>query len=173
MKERNPASAALSGVGAAFGKAFVLLLRRFFVTFGMIILALSAIGLMQNSDYVMFCSQILWTALFALLIAFTFALTDFIAAKNVNAVIVRAIHFVLSYLFFVLTYVVGGAAATYLTKSAAGTNRAFMIICMTFLFIGVYAVVGVVRIGVRAAVRHHANNKAPYTGIYTDKNSNQ
>ena len=93
--------------------ALKLLLNRFFAVFCLILVSLAAIGTMLNKDNVVFCSQILWLALFSLLIAVTFSITDFLAKKDLAAVLVRAVHFVLSYLSFLATFVWGGAAESY------------------------------------------------------------
>ena len=147
------------------------LFNRFFAVFGLLVLSMSAIGLLLNRDHVMFCDQILWTGLFAFLVAAVFSATDFLVRKNVNLVAVRAVHFILSYLAFLVTYVVGGAARSYFSANTADTNRVFMIICMTFLFIGVYAVVGFVRLGAQAFIRRAENGRKHYESIYSGSNT--
>lgn len=153
-----------------FGRVILLFMRRFFCTFGCITLAFALVGLILNEDYVMFCSQIMWNALFSALIALTFTICDFIALK-MNVVAVRSIHFILSYASFFVTYVTGGAAKSYLTDNSAATNKVFMVICMTLLFIGVYAVVAFVRLGAGAFVRTRADKNKDYEKIYTGINT--
>ncbi len=149
-------------------KALESLCRRFFTTFGSIVLALSALGGVLGSDNVMFCSQLLWIALFALLVALAFAVTDFLCAHHVGSVLTHAVHFVLSYVSFLLTFVWGGGAESYLRSNTAFTTRIFMVICMSFLFIGVYAVCAVVR-SVAGHVAHRRADKAKaYKPLYSD-----
>ena len=145
--------------------ALKLLLNRFFAVF-------AAIGTMLNKDNVVFCSQILWLALFSLLIAVTFSITDFLAKKDLAAVLVRAVHFVLSYLSFLATFVWGGAAESYFKSNTALTNRIFMVVCMSFLFIGVYAAAGVLRLAYLSFVRRKNQTPDEYHNIYSDLDTN-
>lgn len=155
--------------------ALKLLLNRFFAVFCLILVSLAAIGTMLNKDNVVFCSQILWLALFSLLIAVTFSITDFLAKKDLAAVLVRAVHFVLSYLSFLATFVWGGAAESYFKSNTALTNRIFMVVCMSFLFIGVYAAAGVLRLAYLSFVRRKNQTPDEYHNIYSglDTNSNK
>ena len=146
--------------------------RRFAMCYALIILAMSIIGVLQNSENVMFCSQLLWIALFSFLIAVIFIITDIFAAKNMNLIVVRGIHFVLSYAAFYLTFVAGGAGEMYFRNSSGGTNRVFMIICITFIFIGVYAVAAFFRIGYAHLKAKSENRKKSYDSIYTDNSDN-
>ena len=114
MKEVNKIDE--KGHANMFGRVILLFMRRFFCTFGCITLAFALVGLILNEDYVMFCSQIMWNALFSALIALTFTICDFIASK-MNVVAVRSMHFILSYASFFVTYVTGGAAKSYLTDN--------------------------------------------------------
>ena len=152
--------------------ALKLLLNRFFAVFCLILLSLAAIGTMLNKDNVVFCSQILWLALFSLLIAVTFSITDFLAKKDLAAVLVRAVHFVLSYLSFLATFVWGGAAESYFKSNTALTNRIFMVVCMSFLFIGVYAAAGVLRLAYLSFVRRKNQTPDEYHNIYSDLDTN-
>ena len=129
--------------------ALKLLLNRFFAVFGLILVSLAAIGTMLNKDNVVFCSQILWLALFSLLIAVTFSITDFLA-----------------------TFVWGGAAESYFKSNTALTNRIFMVVCMSFLFIGVYAAAGVLRLAYLSFVRRKNQTPDEYHNIYSDLDTN-
>ncbi len=149
--------------------ALTQIFRRFFAAFSILVLLFSIIGALINTENVLFCTQLLWTALFAFLLALTFTLTDFLSAKKLNLFAVRTIHFILSYASFFLTYIIGGAAKSYFKASVPFTNRVFMIICITFLFIGVYTVIGFVRIGWKALVNRHQNNTKEYQSIYSEK----
>lgn len=145
-----------------------LLLHRFFAVFALILLALSATGALLNGDNVLFCTQILWIALFAAMIAVTFLITDFFAKKGMGTVLNRAIHFVLSYLSFLAAFVFGGGAESYFKSNTALTNRIFMIVCMSFLFIGVYAASGVVRLAFLSLVRRKKQKTDDYQSLYSD-----
>lgn len=151
--------------------AAALFMRRFFAGFTGIVFCMALIGAALNTDTLnntLICTQILWIALFSALIALVFSVTDFLAAKHVGMIAVRAVHFVLSYIFFYLTFAVGGAAESYLKRGAAFTNTVFQIICMSFLFVGVYAVIGFVRIGVTAIKHRLKKHDAPYEPLYSD-----
>ena len=90
---------------ANFSKALLLWIRRYFTVFGCLVLSLAVIGALLNTDNILFCTQILWLALFSSLVACTFTVTDFLAKKQVGTVILRAVHFALSYLSFLATFV--------------------------------------------------------------------
>ena len=83
---------------ANFAKALSLWIRRFFTVFGCLVMTLAIIGALLNTDNILFCTQLLWLALFSSLVACTFTVTDFLAKKQVGTVILRTVHFVLSYL---------------------------------------------------------------------------
>lgn len=150
------------------GKCIRSLARRFFAVLGSLVLVLSALGAMLDGDNVMFCTQVLWIALFALLVALAFSVTDFLSAHHVGSVLVHATHFVLSYVSFLLTFVWGGGAESYLRSNTAFTTRIFMVICMSFLFIGVYAVCAVVRLIASHITHRRADKAKEYTPLYSD-----
>ena len=132
-----------------------------------IALTLAIIGALLNTDNILFCTQLLWLALFSSLVACTFTVTDFLAKKQVGTVILRTVHFVLSYLSFLATFVFGGGAESYLKSNTALTNRIFMVVCRSFLFIGVYAA-GVVRFGYFALTNRRKQPAKEYQKLYAD-----
>lgn len=158
---------------ANFSKALLLWIRRYFTVFGCLVLSLAVIGALLNTDNILFCTQILWLALFSSLVACTFTVTDFLAKKQVGTVILRAVHFALSYLSFLATFVFGGGAESYLKSNTALTNRIFMVVCMSFLFIGVYAAVSVVRLGYFALTGRRKQSAKEYQMLYADMEDNK
>ena len=158
---------------ANFAKALSLWIRRFFTVFGCLVMTLAVIGALLNTDNILFCTQLLWLALFSSLVACTFTVTDFLAKKQVGTVILRTVHFVLSYLSFLATFVFGGGAESYLKSNTALTNRIFMVVCMSFLFIGVYAAVSVVRFGYFALTNRRKQPATEYQKLYADMEHSQ
>lgn len=156
----------------SLGEGVCRFVRRFFASFGGILLALAALGAMLGEDNVMFCTQILWIALFAFLVSVAFAVTDVLSAKQLGTVLVQAAHFVLSYVSFLVTFVWGGGAESYLRSNTAFTTRIFMVICMSFLFFGVYALCAVIRFAVHSAGKRTEDKKRAYTPLYGDMTDN-
>lgn len=157
----------------SFGEGVCRFMRRFFAIYGGILLALAALGAMLGEDNVMFCTQILWIGLFALLVSVAFAVTDVLYAKKLGTVFIHAAHFVLSYVSFLITFVWGGGAESYLRTNTAFTTRIFMVICMSFLFFGVYALCAVIRFAAHGVKKHGEDKKRAYTPLYGDMTDNE
>ncbi len=138
----------------------------FTLCFSALLLFLGVFGYAQNTDNVIFCKQILWNALFSLLISLVFAVTDFLKAKKVNIIIVRIIHFALSYAAFYVTYVSGAGAEAYMRSTETGTNKVYMILAITLFFVIVYMVIGSAMI-ISGSVKEKIENKnKEYETIY-------
>ena len=152
---------------AGLAKAVSRWLTRYFAAFGLLVLSLSVAGALLNKDNILFCTQLLWLALFAALIACTFTVTDVLKTKALGNVLLRTVHFVLCYLSFLATFVLGGGAQSYFKTNTALTNRIFMVVCMSFLFIGIYAFVSVVHWAWSALVRAKSKPQT-YKPLYTD-----
>ena len=112
---------------------------------------------------VMFCSQLLWMLVFALLVGITFFIADFV--KN-NAVIKYSVQFLLTYGSFALTFFAGGAGRTFMENESQ--NVAFTVISTSLMFIGIYVVIAAVVFGVRSAKSRFANRKQKYDPQFED-----
>lgn len=141
------------------------------LTFTIICLVVCTIGVLSKSKQGLGISSavVLWIGLFCLLVGIVNAIVGFMKTKNVNAVIVWATHLVLNYASFYAIFIAGDIFNTYITGSAAtqgnGWFRAFV---LTFLFIGIYAVVMAIRFAVFAAASKLKNRSSEYESIYTD-----
>lgn len=142
--------------------------------FTLIVVFLSVIGTLAGEDIMsaLPCSMLLWTLLFSFLTAIAFAISALLKSLKVNTVVNCAVHFVLTYISFLLVYVIGGGADAYLGKVSAAQNRVFSIIMMSFCFIGIYAVVGLIRM-CAATIRHQFKVKnAEYENVYSEIETN-
>lgn len=87
-------------------------------------------------------SVFLWFALFSFLVSIVSSITDFLKKKNVNAVIVCTIHFILSYAAFFAIFIHGDLFQTYLTSAnATHNNPLFTGLMLTLIYIGAYIVI--------------------------------
>ena len=138
----------------------------FTLCFSACLLFFGIFGYAMNKDNVIFCGQILWNALFSALIAVTFAITDFLKEKKVNIIIVRIIHFLLSYGAFYLTYIMGNGAEAYMRSASETTNKVYMVLAISLFFVLIYTVVGTVRIIAGNINAKIENRNKEYESIY-------
>lgn len=103
------------------------------------------------------CSELLYMLLFSLMIGISFCICDFVKK---NSVVRRALQFVLSYVSFALMFFVGGAGKTFIDNLSQ--NKAFTIICVSLVFIGVYVVIAALHIGFGALSNMLKNSKQKY-----------
>lgn len=146
------------------------LVFRFAICFAGIILLWSAVSLFDtvHSTPSIPCSVILWMALFSLLISVAFIITDLLSGiKKINTVILRLIHFLLSYISFVMVFIVGDASDIYFANNAY-TSPILKGMLLSFLFIGIYAVIGFIRIITASIIQRLMNNRKEYKNIYTE-----
>ena len=155
-------------------KALAVLHKLFFrctLMFTILLLIISFIGVIaRNVDNRGIDSGVI-IAFFLLcfLIAIVYSVSDFMKAKNVNAVLIYVVHFLLSYGAFYLVFINGNLFEAYLISSnATNNNPVFTAIALTFLFIGVYMVVAAVKFGWFVLMRKLENRKKGYKEIYTD-----
>ena len=107
--------------------------------------ALAGFALRPDAN-ALFCSQLLYMLAFSALIGLTFSICSLFKG---NAVIRRTFQFVLSYASFALTFFLGGAGKGYLDSQSS--NKVFTVVCMSFIFIGVYFVIAALVCGFDAA----------------------
>ena len=114
------------------------------------------------------CEVLLWTLLFSFLIAVALVISDLLKSRNVNSIAVYGTHFILTYLSFLLVYVLLGGANAYLSGAFASQNKIFTVIIMSFFFIGIYVVVTLVK-AVLLSIRKSLKNKnTAYDKIYAE-----
>lgn len=144
-------------------------LKRSTLCFTLVMLGMSLAGFAVKPDSnALFCSQILYILLFSVLVGISFGAADFV--KN-NAVIRRAVQFVLSYVSFALTFYLGGAGKNYFENQS--TNKAFTVICTTLIFIGIYVVAAFLVFAFAKAKESFANRNKKYEKQFDDvKNDN-
>lgn len=142
--------------------------------FTLIVLVFSLIGVLFTGSDVQIsalpCAMLLWTILFSVFISLINIICNFVNIKIKNSIIQRTLHFILSYIAFLIVYVFGGGASAYLSESAV-TNTAFKIIVMTLIFVGIYVIINIIKIAFVTASKKIINNKNSYDKIYTEIDS--
>ncbi len=114
------------------------------------------------------CEVLLWTLLFCFFASVSLAISSFMKSKNINAIAVYATHFILTYLSFLLVYVLLGGANAYLSGAFATQNKIFTVIIMSFFFIGIYVFVGLVKVIVVSLREKMRNKNKNYQKIYSE-----
>lgn len=132
--------------------------------FTLIILALSLAGYAVNPDTnVMFISQILQLFAFSVVAAICICLSDLV---KTNAVIKHAVRFVLVYVSFAVFFFTLGAGRNFMANDSA--NKAFTIVCLTLMFVGIYVVVAGVVYAYNSVARAVANRNSEYKNQFDE-----
>ena len=143
--------------------------------FSVIIMVMAIIG--QNAgDGVLAalpCTVLLWTLLFSFLVSVSREICEILKKRNVNTVAVYAIHFVLTYLSFLLVYIFLGGANVYLSSAFASQNKIFTVIIMSFFYIGIYAVLGLVKAVIVTFRKKKSGKNDNYQNLYTEISSEE
>lgn len=140
------------------------------VYFTIIVVVMAVIG-QAFGDFALIalpCEVLLFTLLFSFLISVAFAVSQFMKEKNINSIAVYAIHFILSYLSFLLVYVWLGGAKGYLSGVFASQNKIFTLIILSFFFIGIYVFTTLVKVVVVSLRNKLRNKNTGYEKIYSD-----
>ena len=146
-------------------------IRKATAIFSVIVFIFALIGVMVDENTLAVsalpCSMLLWTALFSLLLSMVGSICDILRKSKLNTVVLKAVHFILSYAAYLAVYVFGNGASAYINESAV-TNFAFKIIVMTLIFIGIYVVVSAVKFAFTSISKRVENKNKNYESIYTD-----
>ena len=114
------------------------------------------------------CEVLLLTLLFSFLISVALVVSEFMKEKRINSIAVYAIHFILSYLSFLLVYIWLGGAKGYLSGAFASQNKIFTLIIMSFFFIGIYVFITLIKFVVVSLRNKLRNKNTGYEKIYSE-----
>lgn len=140
------------------------------VYFAVIITVMAVIGQKTGEGVLaaLPCSVLLWTLLFSFLISISSEICSFMKNKNINAIAVWSVHFVLTYLSFLFVYIILGGANVYLSSAFASQNKIFTVIIMSFFYVGIYAALGLLK-AIIVTLRKKRNGKNHnYENLYSD-----
>lgn len=122
--------------------------KRSFACFSLIALAFAIVGkIISGNELLKYISVdfVLSFFAFSVLFALSFFLADFIK----NAILRRFLKFVLTYSSFSLVFFAGGAFENYVLSNAI-QNKAFSVLAISFIFVIIYVIIGLVALACSA-----------------------
>lgn len=139
--------------------------RRTFCCFSLITILIALIGTFNNTDELykfVSVKQIFSFFVFSILFAFSFAICDCI--KN-NAIIRRAVQFVLSYASLSAVIFGGGSFKSYVDKNAV-QNTPFSVLSISFAFVIIYVVCALIVLLAKSVSRRVQNGEKEYDNMF-------
>lgn len=142
--------------------------RRTFCCFSLIALILSITGRIVNQDELsnyISVDLLISLFLFSLTFALAFAIADFVKE---NGIIRRALQFVLTYAGLVLVFFMGGTFENYVSVNAV-QNKGFSILAISFSFVLIYVVCGVISLLLGYIKKKAENGEKSYDSMFENK----
>ena len=141
--------------------------RRTFCCFSLVTIAMAAVGkLVSENEFSNYISVnlILSFLTFSLLFALSFLIADFVK----NTVVRRFLQFVLTYASVAVAFFAGGAFENYVLTNAV-QNKGFSILAISFVFVIIYVVCGIVTLVVSLVKSKLLNNNKEYKEMFENK----
>ncbi len=136
--------------------------------FTLVLLGFSLVGFSITPETnALLCSQIMWMFLFSALVGISSCICFVL---KFSAVIKGTVRFVLCYISFVLSFLLGGAGKNYLDSQSA--NKVLTVMFASLIFIGIYVVVEVISFAVFSVKKHFASKKVVYHKQFDEVKSN-
>lgn len=139
--------------------------RRTFCAFSLITLSIALVGTFNNTDELykfVSVKQLFSFFFFSLLFALSFAICDFVKS---NAIIRRALQFVLSYASLCAVIFGGGTFKSYVDKNAV-QNTPFSVLSISFAFVIIYVICACVVLVAKNVNRKLQNNDKEYDNMF-------
>ena len=143
-------------------------LRRTFCSFTLVTVAMALVGkLINKSEFSNYISvdHVISFLLFSLLFALSFGISDLI--KN-NSILRRFSQFILTYASVAVVFFAGGAFGNYVEANAV-QNKGFAILAISFVFVIIYVVCGVVSLVASSLRKKFDYNKQEYEEMFVNK----
>ena len=143
---------------------FSLFLKRTFACFSLLTVAFALVGkIVGGNELLNYLSVdfILSFFAFSLLFAFSFFVADFVK----NNILRRFLQFVFTYIDVAVVFFAGGALENYVLSNAV-QNKAFSVLAISFIFVIIYVVLGLLSL-VSALIKSKlCNNNKEYSEMF-------